>query len=153
MIRPATHDDAAGIADVLQALGDDLPRLAGEAAEAARARVENVLAAHTEHTLLVAAPQGRVAGFIHTVWQPSLLRAGGEGFVTALFVRPGDRGQGFGQALLEAVRAEALQRGCSRLMLLNIRDRPSYRRGFYAKQGWTERPDAVNFVLELERSA
>ena len=33
--------------------------------------------------------------------------------------------------------------------LLNIRHRESYRRGFYKKIGWEERPQAANFVLPL----
>lgn len=153
MIRPATENDAAELATLLQTLQDDLPRLAGESFEVARARVEVALAAPADQMLLVVEMGEMVTGFVHTVWQPSLLREGGEGFVTALFVRPEYRGRGFGQALLDETRAEAERRGCSRLMLLNMRNRASYGRGFYAKQGWKERPEAANFVLELERKA
>jgi GNAT superfamily N-acetyltransferase len=147
-IRPANESDTAGLAALLQTLGNDLPRLAGEPYPTALARVLSALDAKTDHTLLVA-DAGGVAGFIHTVWQPSLLRTGGEGFVTALFVHPERRGEGLGQKLLAEIRAEAEQRGCSRLMLVNMRDRPSYERGFYTKQGWTERQGAINFVLEF----
>ena len=65
--------------------------------------------AHTEtdHTLLVSENSGVMSGLIHTHWQPSLLHAGGEGFVSALFVHPEYRGQGIGQALLGHVVEEA----------------------------------------------
>jgi GNAT superfamily N-acetyltransferase len=148
-IRPATESDAEGLAALLQTLGNDLPRLAGEPYEIALARVSSALDAKTDHTLLVAEVEGVIGGFIHAVWQPSFLRAGGEGFVTALFIRPERRGEGLGQKLLAEIRAEAERRGSSRLMLVNMRDRPSYERGFYVKQGWTERREAINFVLEL----
>ena len=59
------------------------------------------------------------------------------------------RGQGIGSRLLEAVKAEAKRRGCSRLQLVNFRQRESYQRGFYAKAGWEERPDGASFVLYL----
>jgi GNAT superfamily N-acetyltransferase len=148
-IRPATESDAAGLAALLQTLGNDLPRLAGEPYPTALARVSSALDVKADHTLLVADASGSVAGFIHTIWQPSLLRSGGEGFVAALFIHPERRGEGLGQKLLTEIHAEAEGRGCSRLMLVNMRDRPSYERGFYVKQGWTERQDAINFVLEL----
>ncbi len=46
----------------------------------------------------------------------------------------------------EAIQAEAQKRGCSRLMLFNLRKRESYQRHFYPKHGWEERADAaVNF--------
>jgi hypothetical protein len=47
------------------------------------------------------------------------------------------------------VKEEAKSRGCSRLSLLNMRDRESYQRAFYAKDGWEERTDAANFVFDL----
>jgi len=38
-------------------------------------------------------------------------------------------------------------------MLLNMRKRESYQRNFYQKHGWEERPDAANFVLQLDNNA
>ena len=55
--------------------------------------------------------------------------------------------------MLERVKAEAGARGCSRLMLLNLRDRESYKRGFYKEQGWQERPEAINFLLKIEETS
>jgi hypothetical protein len=47
------------------------------------------------------------------------------------------------------MKAEAQERGCSRLMLINLRKRESYQRRFYQKQGWEEREEAANFVYHL----
>jgi hypothetical protein len=47
-------------------------------------------------------------------------------------------------------KEEAKKRRCSRLSLLNLRNRESYQRGFYKKQGWTEREHVANFVFPLQ---
>ena len=44
----------------------------------------------------------------------------------------------------------SLEAAALRLSLLNLRERESYRRGFYAKRGWTERPGAANLIKRLE---
>jgi hypothetical protein len=53
--------------------------------------------------------------------------AGAEGYVSELFVREPAR-------------------GCTRLSLINLRQRESYRRQFYVKAGWQERGTAANFI-------
>jgi GNAT superfamily N-acetyltransferase len=93
--------------------------------------------------------EGEIAGYAAVHWLPYLLLLGPEGYVSELFIRESDRGQGIGTQLLEVVKQEAEARGCARLMLLNMHERESYRRGFYKKQGWEERPDAANFVYPL----
>jgi GNAT superfamily N-acetyltransferase len=69
-----------------------------------------------------------------------------------LFVASDARGQGIGTRLLEAVKSEAATRNCSRLSLLNMRDRESYQRAFYAKDGWEERTVAANFIFEMNET-
>ena len=61
-------------------------------------------------------------------------------------------GRGLDTQLLESVKQEAQARGCTRLSLINLRDRESYQRGFYAKLGWQERPDAANFIFRVKQS-
>jgi GNAT superfamily N-acetyltransferase len=73
-----------------------------------------------------------------------------EGYVGELFVKTAWRGKGFGSELLRRAINEARERGCCRIRLINIRDRESYRRGFYAKQGWQERTDAADFMMKLD---
>lgn len=103
-----------------------------------------------EACLKVAETEGKLAGYASAHWLPNLILGGLEGHVSELFVAPDGRGKGIGSALLEALEAEARARGCVRLSLLNLRERESYRRGFYAKRGWTERPGAANLIKRLE---
>lgn len=67
-----------------------------------------------------------------------------EGYIFELFVRESVRGQGIGKQLLEVVKAEAQERRCSRLMLVNSRSRDSYKHKFYEGQGWKEREEIAN---------
>ena len=106
------------------------------------------------HTVFVAENQnGEVVGYIAVHWLPYLMLAGSEGYISELFVRESDRGKGVGRKLLEVVNEQAIKRGCTRLMLVNGRNRESYKRGFYQKLGWDERQEVANFVLLLPRGA
>jgi GNAT superfamily N-acetyltransferase len=78
-----------------------------------------------------------------------LILRGPEGYVSELFVHEKARGLGVGGQLLDAIQQEARARGCFRVSLLNRNTRESYRRGFYAKRGYEEREDMVNFVMTL----
>jgi GNAT superfamily N-acetyltransferase len=107
-------------------------------------------AADDSHLILVAeTPQGEIAGYCAVHWLPYLILPAPEGYVSELFVQEAFRAQGVGSQLLDAIQAAAKERGCSRLMLLNLRKRESYQRRFYQKQGWEERPEMANFVLSL----
>jgi GNAT superfamily N-acetyltransferase len=81
---------------------------------------------------------------------PYLFHAGPDGYISELFIKDTARGNGFGTALLEAIKAEAERRGCQRLFLLNIRTRESYQRHFYAGCGWEEWTDAAVFLYRLD---
>jgi GNAT superfamily N-acetyltransferase len=70
--------------------------------------------------------------------------------VSELFIAESRRGQGIGARLLDTVAEEARSRGCARLLLLNIRKRESYERGFYRKHGWIEWEDAAVFIYPVE---
>ena len=106
--------------------------------------------ADDSHLVLVAqVSTGEVAGYCAVHWLPYLILIGTEGYVSELFIKDEFRGQGIGSQLLETIKTEAQKRGCSRLMLINMHKRKSYKRQFYSKQGWEERPDAVNFILQL----
>jgi GNAT superfamily N-acetyltransferase len=151
-IRRAALDDAPAIATILRELGW-FAALQKETAASTQARVTRHLQlclADASHSVYVAAKEAEVIGYAAAHWLPYLILAGPEGYVSELFLRDTARGQGIGTALLEMVRTEAEERGCARLMLLNIRDRESYQRGFYKKLGWQEREQAANFVLPLK---
>ena len=152
-IRKAQDSDVPPLTDLLRSLGF-FARISAEPVESTRERLLAHLAlaaADDSHTILVAeTPEGEIAGYCAAHWLPYLILSGPEGYVSELFVREQFRGQGIGGQLLESVKAEAQKRGCSRLMLLNLRKRESYQRRFYQKQGWEERPEMANFVLPLD---
>lgn len=172
LIRKAEASDVPAIADLLRSL-NFFAYINAEAPQSTQERVARHFAqcaADDSHMILVAlgtdgavqtqdgaiqipdgagqTPGRAVAGYSAVHWLPYMMLAGPEGYVSELFVREECRGQGIGRRLLEAIKAEAQQRGCSRLTLLNMRKRESYQRQFYAKQGWEER-DAANFILHL----
>ncbi len=151
-IRPARLEDADALTDVIREPGT-LPRLASQALETTRAQVAAHLAlclTDESHRVYVAADEGgRVVGYVAVHWLPYLILGGPEGYVSELFIHSEAREQGLGKRLLDVVVQEARARGCSRLQLVNFRTRESYQRGFYAKAGWEERPDAASFVLPL----
>ena len=152
-IRPATPDDAPRLAALVRAL-ERFDRLRQEPLPEAIGRIEAALAGAADgggHSLYVAeTAAGDLVGYVAVHWLPYLILLGPEGFVSELFLDAQARGQGIGSRLLDTAVAEARARGCSRLGLLNNRQRESYERGFYARRGWQERGDMANFVLNLE---
>jgi ribosomal protein S18 acetylase RimI-like enzyme len=152
-IREALLDDAPALTDLLQSL-EMFPHLQVESSEKVRQQVSQALfqgQGGDGHSVYVAQdPNGEILGYCAVHWLPYLLFSGPEGYVSELFIRKEARGRGIGRRLLEAVKEEAEERGCSRLMLLNLRHRESYQRGFYKKQGWEERTEAANFILKFK---
>ena len=82
-------------------------------------------------------------------WLPCLILGGVEGYISELYVLAAERGKGIGRALLEAVKASAVEQGCVRLMLVNGRRSSAYERRFYQKNGCVERSEIANFILPL----
>jgi GNAT superfamily N-acetyltransferase len=151
-IRTANLQDAGALAEIVRDLGF-FEHLAAEPFEATRERVERHLTlcfADDSHSVYVAEDaQGELVGYTAVHWLPYLFLAGPEGYVSELFIKSELRGQGLGGRLLEVVKAEAQARGCARLILLNNRQRESYQRAFYAKNGWQERAHLASFVYPL----
>jgi GNAT superfamily N-acetyltransferase len=152
-IRKAKAIDAADLTELIRGLGL-FQWTATESQSAIEKRVSSHLSLclqdDSSHSIFLAhAPGGTLLGYGAVHWLPYLIFAGPEGFISELFVQEESRGQGVGTMLLEAAKAEAIQRSCVRLMLLNLRDRESYHRGFYLKCGWEERGVAANFVFRF----
>ena len=152
VIRPARAADAEAVAAFLVDLRH-FRRLEGRTLEDVTAQVRDALArclADGSHSVYLATDAaGGILGYTSVHWLPYLFLPGPEGYVSELFIAEAARGQGIGTRLLAAVKADARQRGCARLSLLNMRDRESYQRGFYGKDGWQERDDAANFIFDL----
>ena len=151
-IRPARFPDASALADLLREVGW-FEFINFQTSAAATANIESQLAeslADESHSVYVGVDDtGQVTGYISVHWLAYLFMPGPEGYISELFLRPAARGQGLGSALLETVKAEALERGAYRLNLLNNKHRESYEREFYQKQGWQERPEMANFIYLL----
>ena len=151
-IRKATTQDAPALADLLHKIGY-FARINQEPLKTTQDRVARHLElanADRSHSVYVAEEHtGTLLGYAAVHWLPYLILSGPEGYVSELFLDEPARGQGIGRKLLDVIRGEAAERGCSRLSLLNRRDRESYQRQFYAKVGWQEREDMANFVFPL----
>jgi GNAT superfamily N-acetyltransferase len=149
IIRPALEADLEAIAELLFSLSE-YPNFQKMGLEAVLAQVTKSFAArHDQQRILVAELEGRVVGYATIYWM-TLLFMHPEGYVSELFVHSDASGLGIGTALLEQLKLEAKVHGCQRLTLINLMDRESYQRQFYAKQGWREQKNAVRFVLNLE---
>jgi GNAT superfamily N-acetyltransferase len=147
-IRPATLDDPAAIAALLTNI-DDYPQWKTlNVATTEQFARESIIAMNADRLLLVAEIENRVIGYVAVTWFRPMF-SGLEGYVSELFIRSDASGHGAGTALLDAVKREATTLGCGRLTLVNLKDRESYKRGFYASRGWEERPNTVRFVLDL----
>ena len=150
-VRPAEFGDSPAIAAILRQIGwfehvNEEPPTQTERRVCENLGLCNADSSHT--VLVVEHEDGAVAGYIAVHWMPNLM-AGLDGYVSELFVGS-EKGKGIGTTLLEAIKHEALQRGCKRLMLFNGRSRESYARGFYPKHGWKERQDVAFFMLYLD---
>ena len=154
-IRECRAEDASGIAAVIHAVSE-LHAVAKQSFEVTTSTVAGNLARITadgSSTAYVAeAPSGSVVGYGAVHWVPFLFLAGGEAYVTELFVRPPESGKGVGSMLLDAIVTEAKRRRCARVSLLNSRDVESYRREFYRKRGWVERDRMVNLILPIQKT-
>jgi len=148
----AEQSDLPGIAEILQELGW-FADITAETTAQTRAHIANQLKlcqADDSHSVFVARDaKEAVLGYVAVHWLPYLLHHGPDGYISELFIRESARGQGIGARLLEIVEVEGRKRGSGRLMLLNMRQRESYERGFYAKHGWEERTQAATFVKML----
>lgn len=151
-IRKAVEQDAVAIGTLLRELGW-FGYLSTETAQDTEQSIRQHVAlcnADDSHSLYVAeTPGGEVVGYAAIHWLPYLFLKGPEGYLSELFIRESHRGKGIGTRLMEVIKVEARERGCSRLMLLNSRSRESYQRGFYKELGWEEREGAANFVYRL----
>jgi GNAT superfamily N-acetyltransferase len=167
-IREACMEDSSAIATILHAL-DWSERLKRQELKQTQAQIAACIVQCAQggaHTILVAEKSyamddqcldvssgadkaaQQVIGYVSVHWYTHLMN-GYDGYVSELFIHPQETGHGTGSLLLDAVQSRAIERGCTRLFLINRRIRESYRRGFYTKRGWEELSDAAFFVLRL----
>lgn len=148
-VRKAMVTDAGAMAEILREIGwserrNSLPL--GEVTGPIASLLER-FERDDGHEVFVAVDEGDgVVGFVNVHWVPFIMLGALEGYVSDVFVSPSAGGRGAGSSLVKRVMEEGKKRGCMRLMVTNGRDKPSYKRGFYRKLGWTERPHVANFV-------
>lgn len=149
-IRKAQLKDATSMAKILREIGwsekrNSLPfeKVSGPIEDL----IQKTIDSPEGNTIYVAADENDVAlGFTNVHWVPFVMLGSYEGYVSDVFVSPSASGMGAGTMLIEAVMKEGKDRDVYRLMLTNGKEKPSYKRGFYKKMGWTERPKVANFV-------
>lgn len=149
-IRAAQIHDAISMAEILREIGWS-ERRNNMAIEEISGPIEDLINHCIEdpegHTMIVAVDENdNVMGFTTVHWVPFVMLGSWEGYVSDVFVSPSAGGKGAGSALVKSVMEEGEKRGCMRLMLTNGKEKPSYKKGFYKKMGWTERPKVANFV-------
>lgn len=146
-IRPLKPSDIADVMQLHRELGWN-PAFKADGSTL-KQRLE-ALITEDDALLLVAEMNGQVVGYIHGEIVTYLLFAGREMLVSELFVMEKARGTGVGKALLGAIEAQAVQRKCFRISVLNSRERESYKRGFYPSLGYEERSQTANFTKRLD---
>lgn len=146
-IRPLKPSDIADVMQLHRELGWN-PAFKADGSTL-KQRLE-ALITEDDALLLVAEVNGQAVGYIHGEIVTYLLFAGREMLVSELFVKEKARAAGVGKALLGAIEAQAVQRKCFRISVLNSRERESYKRGFYPSLGYEERSQTANFTKRLD---
>lgn len=85
----------------------------------------------------------QIEGFVSFSVKPQLRLNGLSMEIDELIVSSKARGSGAGRLLIEAAKKEALRRNCVRIVLTTNRDRESYKRDFYKKNGFVETNSAL----------
>jgi ribosomal protein S18 acetylase RimI-like enzyme len=144
-IRKATAADL----DALATLFDGYRQFYGEPTDVAagRAFLEARLQ-QQESVILLASLSGRDAGFcqLYPIFSSVSLRRAW--LLNDLFVDPGTRGQGIGEALLGAAAAHGRDSGAAWLTLQTANDNTSAQR-LYTRTGWQQEQQFRSYVLEL----
>ncbi len=128
MIRPATLEDAAALADLTGQLG--YPTTEVEMIE----RLRRVLASADDAVLVAVADDDRPIGWVH-VGGELLLEASDTATLQGLVVDDAHRSAGIGAELLRAAEAWARSNGCIRM---TVRSRIARERAhrFYEREGY-----------------
>jgi GNAT superfamily N-acetyltransferase len=156
-VRRAQSADQEPVGDLwtqlLDEQGEEEERF--EAAEDARDRWDNDYEMWLEddtYRIFVAEEDGDLAGFAtaHRWGPPPIYAESSEVYLDELYVRPGDRRQGFGTQLVAAVRDWSDRLGARRLRL-NVLAHNKAGRAFWAQQD--AQPFTMTLTIEREGAA
>lgn len=137
-IEPATDEDLSTVTDLWTHLAREQCAYSSHVLpEENRETIRETLAAYRINGgLLVACLEGEVVGFASfTVEQGTLELDATRGLLSNLYVRPADRGEGIGTALLEATEAALADRGVDVVSLEAMAANEAARR-FYRRNGY-----------------
>ena len=138
IIRRAFENDLEAALFLLEALG--YPNLERQAFNSAFVDVLQ----HPDMIVLLAIDESdQIVGLMSLSHRPQLRLAGKILSIDELAVLEIARGQGIGQKLLNEARRFAKEIGAKRIELHTNRNRESYRRQFYVKNGFTEANSAL----------
>ncbi len=137
VVRPAVDADAESARALIRELG-----YGGLDAQTFSRGFAAVLADSTQRAW-VAEKDGQVVGLMSLSVRPQLRLGGSIVTIDEIVVTEHARGKGIGTRLLEFAKAEAARVGARRLELHTARRLPSYARGFYTRNGFTEIDSAV----------
>jgi GNAT superfamily N-acetyltransferase len=130
--RLARSSDLPGLLDLFRA--SEVSAIA-EPRERAR-RILSETLARTDLALFISEADTQVVATCLLVTAPNLLRSGRRhGFLENVVTHPNHRGQGHGQAVVQAALAEAWARDCHHVLLQSGRKDPRVQQ-FFEKQGF-----------------
>ncbi|WP_322092561.1 GNAT family N-acetyltransferase [Paraburkholderia bannensis] len=135
LVRPATPDDAAAVAELVASLLTELGGAPGELDAVAR----DVLAKVDRTAGFLALDDGRAVGVIMLSEGYAMFARGAFGQITELYVRPELRSAGIAARLLELAVAHGQERGWRRIDVGAPRE-PDWARtvAFYKSNGFVE---------------
>lgn len=139
-IRPASWDDEAAIAALLEGMG-------GHDGATVRPGWTSALGTalqSPDSRVLVAQRGGAVIGVAHLQTRSSLAHGSREGWLDVLAVAAGERGRGVGRALVDAIDRAAVLLGCQSIALESAHWRNDAH-GVYRAIGFVEQPPARRF--------
>ena len=130
-------EDCAGVVDVLNSYASDQIGGGQPLTREVRERLPVGLREHPTTLAFLAFVEGRPVGVAVCFLGFSTFQARPLLNIHDLAVVPDRRGQGIGRALLEAVEAEAIQRGCCKITL-EVQDANRRARGLYERYGFAD---------------
>lgn len=136
LIRPADEQDIPAIIKLLSELGynlDDSP---------AFRRTWKEIFSDPKMGIVVADDEGTIAGYLAYSFRPQLRLLGLSMEIDELSVLSSYRGRGIGADLIEFAKDLAKSKSIKRIILSTNRERDSYKRNFYQKNGFQEKNSA-----------
>ena len=136
-LRPVNIGDLETIAVMMNCLG--YPAVPSEL----KTVLPNILNNPAMKVFLAVSTDGQPIGLINLHCYPSLRLKGYQVSIEELVVHPDFRGQGVGERLLNFAKDYAEEKGAVRLEVITSRKRESFRRRFYAKNGFEDAESSV----------